>query len=161
MSGMAVGATGNPDRLEQPPQQITAHQRHADEGEPDGQVFGKTGRDPEPWEHHDLSRDGQNVADDAHSTAVADLATQDSQISQLAQAFASDIPTGTLQDLRVAATRGKQAIDLRAAIARLTTALTTRLATPDRATAEAALVVLPLQQAEAEQIGRASCRERV
>ncbi len=90
------------------------------------------------------------AARDAHSTAVADLATQDRQISQLAQAFASDIPTGTLQDLRVAAAVGKQAIDLRATIARLITALTTRLATPERAAAEAALAVLPLQEAEAE-----------
>ncbi len=56
--------TPHPDRLEQPPQQVAAHQRDADEGEADGQMLRESSLDPEPREDYDLRGDGQNVPDD-------------------------------------------------------------------------------------------------
>ncbi len=90
------------------------------------------------------------VAREAHDKAVADLATQDAQVRELAEAFDPAIPTTTLPELRRAVTQGKQAIELRAAIARLSIALVTRLATANRIEAEAALAALPLAEAEAD-----------
>jgi uncharacterized protein YhaN len=101
----------------------------------------------EKW--HDLS----GVLIDAariHAIAVSDLATQDAQIRQLAETFAGDIPTDTLQDLRAAVTQGKVAIDLRKTIAKDATELIARLGVTTREEAQAALLALPLQDAEAE-----------
>ena len=90
------------------------------------------------------------TAREIHAKAVADLTTQDAQIRQLSAAFDPAIPTATLPGLRNAVTQGKLAIDLRTAISRLGTALTTRLAVADRSAAEAALASQPLAEAEAE-----------
>jgi uncharacterized protein YhaN len=93
----------------------------------------------------------RNAAETAHRTAAAGLATQDAQIRQLGQAFAPSIATATLPELRAAVTTAQTAITLRATIAAQTTALLTRLATPDRAQADAILAAHPLTMAESEQ----------
>ncbi len=84
-----------------------------------------------------------------HATAVSELATQDAQIRQLAEAFAPNIPTETLHDLRSAVAQGKSAIDLRATIAKDSAALIARLGVTTREAAEAVLATQPLQDAEA------------
>jgi DNA repair exonuclease SbcCD ATPase subunit len=84
-----------------------------------------------------------------YAAAVSDLATQDAQICQLAEAFALNIPTATLHELRSAVTQGKIAIDLRAAIAKGSATLIARLGVATREAAEAALATQPLQDAEA------------
>lgn len=86
----------------------------------------------------------------AQVTAISTLTIQDNQIRKLAEAFSSDIETETLQDLRDAVNRGKQAIDLRATIAKLTTALVAGLGVRTRADAETALAAMPLDAARAE-----------
>lgn len=84
-----------------------------------------------------------------HATAVSELAIQDAQIRQLAEAFAPNIPTDTLHELRAAVAQGKSAIDLRAAIAKDSGALIARLGVTTRQAAEALLATQPLQDAEA------------
>jgi uncharacterized protein YhaN len=100
--------------------------------------------------HADLTA-RRNAAEAAHRAAAAGLATQDAQIRQLGQAFAHSIPSATLPELRAAVTTAQAAITLRATIAAQTTALLTRLATPDRAQADAILAAHPLTMAESEQ----------
>jgi len=63
MSAAVTGSTGNPDPLEQPPQQIPTHQRDHYESSADRQMLAERGLDPEPWKHDDLRGDGKNIAD--------------------------------------------------------------------------------------------------
>ena len=84
-----------------------------------------------------------------HATAVSELAIQDAQIRQLAEAFAPNIPTATLGELRSAVTQGKNAIELRAAIAKDSAALIARLGITTREAADALLASQTLQDAEA------------
>ena len=84
-----------------------------------------------------------------HATAVSELAIQDAQIRQLAEAFAPNIPTDTLHELRSAVAQGESAIGLRAAIAKDSAALIARLGVTTREAAEAVLATQPLQDAEA------------
>ena len=82
--------------------------------------------------------------------AHSDIATQDAQIRKLAEVFDLGIQTTTLEDLRIAVAHGKKAIELRAAIAKQSTALIARLGVNTRAEAEAVLAAKPLDAAEAE-----------
>ena len=89
------------------------------------------------------------VAQSGQAAAIADLATQDTQILHLAKAFAADIATASLQELRGAVLIGNSAIALRAATATHTTALFTRLGVTTRAAADELLAEQPLAAAEA------------
>jgi hypothetical protein len=64
MCATAAGATGNPDPLKHPPEQIPPRQRDADEGCANGQMLAERGLETEPRKHHDLRGNGQTVADD-------------------------------------------------------------------------------------------------
>ena len=96
-----------------------------------------------------------------HDRTVADLATQDAQIRQLAATFAPDIPTATLQDLRAAVLLGKRAIDFRNTIAKDTADLIARLGVATLVDAQAALQAQPLQDAEAAFAALSDETERV
>lgn len=98
----------------------------------------------------------REAAKSAQRAAAARLETQDAQIRQLGQAFDASIPTASLPDLRAAVTTAQAAITLRATLADQTTALLTRLGTPDRAQADAMLAAHPLTMAESELAQRAS-----
>jgi uncharacterized protein YhaN len=96
-----------------------------------------------------------------HVAAVSQLAIQDAQIRQLAEAFAPNIPTDTLHELRSAVAQGKSAIDLRAAIAKDSGALIARLGVTTREAAEALLATQPLQDAEAALASLSGERDRL
>lgn len=84
------------------------------------------------------------------AAAHSSIATQDMQRRKLAEVFDPVIKTTTLEDLRKAVALGKNAIELRAAIARHSAALIARLGVSTRAEAEALLAAKPLDIAEAE-----------
>ncbi len=84
------------------------------------------------------------------AAAHSSIAMQDAQIRKLAEVFDPVIKTTTLEDLRKAVALGKNAIEMRAAIARHSAALIARLGVSTRAEAEALLAAKPLDIAEAE-----------
>ena len=84
------------------------------------------------------------------AAANSNIATQDMQIRKLAEVFDPVIKTTKLEDLRKAVALGKNAIELRAAIARHSAALIARLGVSTRTEAEALLAAKSLDIAEAE-----------
>ena len=101
-------------------------------------------------EIHKTLTDDIAEASKQHAAAISAIATQDIQIRKLAEAFESSIETSTPNDLRQAVTRGKQAIDLRAAITKLSVSMIAGLGVNNRAEAEAALAAKPIDAAKAE-----------
>jgi hypothetical protein len=64
MSGMAAGATGNPEALEQPSQNVAAAKRDNVEDKPQLKVLRQRRVQPEDREDQDLRDDGDPVAHD-------------------------------------------------------------------------------------------------
>ncbi len=82
----------------------------------------------------------------------AELLEMEQQLRQLAKGFSDSIVTDTLEDLRQAVQRAKQAVDLRAEVNRLTVELIARLGVETPETAVETLAETPLEQAEGDSL---------